>query len=88
MNWSQLFTSSIGKKFVMGVTGLFLVSFLVVHVGVNSCVFKDAFMPDDNGDMFNSAAHFMGKTVVIRMMEYVLFAGIIHSCYPGIGFGI
>jgi succinate dehydrogenase / fumarate reductase cytochrome b subunit len=68
----------------MGVTGLFLVSFLVVHVGVNSCVFKDAFMPDDNGDMFNRAANFMGKTVVIRLMEYVLFAGIIIHVIQGL----
>ena len=42
MNWSQLFTSSIGKKIVMSVTGLFLISFLVVHVSVNACIFKDA----------------------------------------------
>ena len=84
MNWSQLFTSSIGKKIVMSVTGLFLVSFLVVHVGVNSCVFKDAFMSNDNGDMFNRAANFMGKTVVIRLMEYVLFAGIIIHAFQGL----
>lgn len=75
MNWSQLFTSSIGKKIVMGVTGLFLVSFLVVHMGVNACIFKDIFDPTDDGDMFNRAADFMGKTVVIRIMEIVLFAG-------------
>jgi succinate dehydrogenase / fumarate reductase, cytochrome b subunit len=75
MNWSQLFTSSIGKKIVVAVTGLFLVSFLVVHVGLNSCVFKDLFDPDDNGDMFNRAAQFMARTVVVRIMEYVLFAG-------------
>ena len=61
MNWSQLFTSTIGKKIVMGVTGLFLITFLVVHVGVNACVFKDLFDSTDNGDMFNRAAQFMGK---------------------------
>jgi succinate dehydrogenase / fumarate reductase, cytochrome b subunit len=75
MNWSHLFTSSIGKKIVVAVTGLFLISFLVVHVGLNSCVFKDLFYPDDNGDMFNRAAEFMARTVVVRAMEYVLFAG-------------
>lgn len=75
MNWSQLFTSSIGKKIVVAVTGIFLVSFLVIHVGLNSCVFKDLFVPDDNGDMFNRAADFMARTVVVRIMEYVLFAG-------------
>jgi succinate dehydrogenase / fumarate reductase, cytochrome b subunit len=75
MNWSQLFTSSIGKKIVVAVTGLFLITFLVVHVGINSCIFKDLFVPDDNGDMFNRAADFMARTVVVRIMEYVLFAG-------------
>lgn len=75
MNWSQMLTSSIGKKIVMGVTGLFLVSFLVVHMGVNACIFKDAFVSTDNGDMFNRAADYMGRTVVIRLMEIVLFFG-------------
>jgi succinate dehydrogenase / fumarate reductase cytochrome b subunit len=75
MNWSQLVTSSIGKKLVMGITGLFLISFLVVHMSVNACIFKDAFVPADNGDMFNRAADFMGRTVIIRIMEIVLFLG-------------
>jgi succinate dehydrogenase / fumarate reductase cytochrome b subunit len=84
MNWSQLFTSSIGKKIVMGITGLFLISFLVVHMGVNACIFKDAFVADDNGDMFNRAADFMGRTVVIRIMEIVLFAGFLVHIIQGI----
>jgi succinate dehydrogenase / fumarate reductase, cytochrome b subunit len=75
MNWSALFTSSVGKKIVMGLTGLFLVSFLVVHMGINACIFKDLFVPEDNGDMFNRAAEFMARTVVIRIMEVVLFLG-------------
>jgi succinate dehydrogenase / fumarate reductase cytochrome b subunit len=70
MKWSELFTSSIGKKMVMGLTGLFLISFLVVHVGVNSCIWAN-----DNGEMFNKAAHFMGSTIVVRILEVGLFAG-------------
>ena len=62
MKWSAFFTSSVGKKFVMAITGLFLISFLVVHVGVNACMWAD-----DNGSMFNRAAHFLGSTVVIRI---------------------
>lgn len=75
MKWSELLTSSVGKKLVMGLTGLFLISFLVVHVGLNACVFNDLpfFDPTDNGRMFNKAAHFMGSTVVIRIMEIGLF---------------
>ncbi|HLF44823.1 MAG TPA: succinate dehydrogenase cytochrome b subunit [Chitinophagaceae bacterium] len=84
MNWSSLFTSSIGKKIVMGITGLFLVSFLIVHMGVNATIFKDVFDTSDNGDMFNRAADFMGKTVVIRLMEIVLFLGFFIHIIQGI----
>ena len=64
MKWSELFTSSIGKKWVMGLTGLFLISFLIVHAGINACIWAN-----DGGVMFNTAAHFMGSTIVIRVME-------------------
>ena len=68
MQWSDFFTSSVGKKFVMGLTGLFLISFLVVHVGLNSCIWAN-----DHGAMFNRSAHFMGSSVVVRIMEVGLF---------------
>jgi succinate dehydrogenase / fumarate reductase cytochrome b subunit len=86
MKWSELFTSSVGKKFTMGITGLFLISFLVIHVGVNACIFKDlSFIdPADNGDMFNRAADFMGSMVLIRIMEVVLFAGFFVHIIQGI----
>ena len=78
MKWSQLFTSSVGKKLIMSLTGLFLISFLVVHVGLNACIWAN-----DNGMMFNKAAHFMGTTVVIRIMEVGLFAFIILHIVQG-----
>lgn len=84
MNWSELFASSIGKKLVMGITGLFLISFLVVHAGINACIFKDLFDSSDNGDMFNRAADFMGRTVVIRIMEVVLFIGFLIHIIQGL----
>ena len=79
MKWSELFTSSIGKKFVMGLTGLFLISFLVVHVGINACIWAM-----DGGEMFNKAAHFMGSTVVIRIAEVGLFVGIFLHAIQGL----
>lgn len=78
MKWSAFFTSSIGKKFVMAITGLFLISFLVVHVGLNACIWAN-----DNGSMFNRAAHFMGSTIVVRLMEVVLFIGFIIHIIQG-----
>jgi succinate dehydrogenase / fumarate reductase cytochrome b subunit len=73
MSWfTSAFTSSIGKKFIVGITGLFLISFLVVHVGINSLIFFN-----DGGELYNHAAEFMGTNVIIRTMEIVLFAGLL-----------
>ena len=79
MKWSEFFTSSVGKKFVMGLTGLFLISFLVVHVGINACIWAM-----DGGEMFNKAAHFMGATVVIRILEIGLFVGFFLHIIQGL----
>lgn len=84
MNWTAIFTSSVGKKITMGVTGVFLVAFLIVHAGLNICVFAGLLDDADNGDMFNRAAHFMGRHYVIRLMEIVLFAGIILHAVQGL----
>ena len=69
---SKAFTSSVGRKFVMGLTGLFLISFLIVHVSINATIFLN-----DSGATFNAAADFMSHNIVIRIMEVGLFAGII-----------
>ncbi len=76
MNWKHYFTTSIGKKLVMGFTGLFLISFLIVHVYINSMIFVGR-------DAFNAAADFMGSTIIIRIMEIGLFAGIILHIVQG-----
>lgn len=52
----------------MSLTGLFLISFLVVHAGLNACIWAG-----DHGEMFNKSAHFMGTTVVVRLVEVGLF---------------
>ena len=85
MKWSELFTSSVGKKWVMALTGLFLISFLVIHVGLNACIYNDlsVFDPNDDGRMFNKAAHFMGSTVVVRIIEVGLFIGFIIHIVQG-----
>jgi succinate dehydrogenase / fumarate reductase, cytochrome b subunit len=79
MKWSEFFTSSIGKKFIMSLTGIFLISFLVVHVGINACIWAN-----DGGQMFNLASHFMATTVVIRIMEVGLFAGLLLHIVQGL----
>ena len=79
MTWKQFFTSSIGKKLIMGLTGLFLISFLVVHCGINSMIYFN-----DNGETFNHWAHFMGSNLIIRVMEIGLFAGLLLHIVQGL----
>jgi len=85
MKWSFFFTSVVGRKLVMALTGLFLISFLIIHAGLNSCIFYDLsfFDPSDNGSMFNRAAHFMGSSLLIRLIEVGLFAGCILHIVQG-----
>jgi len=83
MTWKQVFTSSIGRKITMGLTGIFLVTFLVVHVGLNACIWAN-----DGGEMFNKAAHFMGSMVVIRILEIGLFVFIFIHIIQGLALEI
>jgi succinate dehydrogenase / fumarate reductase cytochrome b subunit len=69
---------SIWKKVVMGLTGLFLISFLVVHCGINSLIFLN-----DGGKSFEVAGHFMGTNPVIRMMEIGLVIGFLVHIIDG-----
>lgn len=68
----RAFKSSVGKKITMALTGLFLVSFLVVHAGVNALIFYN-----DGGATFNRGAHFMGTNPIIRIIEVALVAGLL-----------
>ena len=83
MTWKQVFTSSVGKKLVMGFTGIFLVLFLIVHVGLNACIWAAAYDPADQGQMFNKVAHFMGSNVLPRILEIGLFAGFFLHIFQG-----
>lgn len=69
----------------MALTGIFLILFLVVHVGLNACIFADLnwLNPADNGEMFNKAAHFMGSTIVTRILEIFLFIGFLIHIIQG-----
>jgi succinate dehydrogenase / fumarate reductase cytochrome b subunit len=79
MTFKQIFTSSIGKKFLMAFTGIFLILFLIVHAGINSCIFLN-----DGGDTFNTVAHFMSHNWIMRFLEIGLFAGIILHIVQGL----
>ncbi len=77
MKWSTVFSSAIGKKLIMAATGLFLITFLLVHCYINAMVFYN-----DGGASFNVLAHFMGSNPVIRIIEIGLMAFlVIHSVW-------
>lgn len=69
---TKFLQSSLGKKLIMGLTGLFLITFLVIHATLNSFIFCN-----DGGLLFNEGAKFMAENPLIRAMEYVLFLGLI-----------
>lgn len=69
--------SSITSKVIMALAGLFLVVFLVVHLGINLLL-----LADDGGRAFSAAAEFMGTNPVIRVFEVVLFGGfLLHMAF-------
>jgi succinate dehydrogenase / fumarate reductase cytochrome b subunit len=70
MTWKQFFTSSIGKKFVMGFTGFFLILYLIIHAGINALIFYN-----DHGEIYNNAAYFLSHNIIMKILEVGLFAG-------------
>lgn len=78
MGWTKLFfTSSIGRKFLVAITGLFLVLFLLEHLTGNLLL-----LLPDNGDLYNQYAHFLATFPALRPLEVVLFLGFIfHIVY-------
>lgn len=79
MTWKQLLTSSLGKKYLMGLTGFFLIIYLIVHASVNAMIFYD-----DQGERFNAAAHFMVQNFFVRFLEIGLFAVFILHIIQGL----
>lgn len=79
MTNSAIFKSSVGKKALMGVTGLFLITFLVIHCTINAMIFLN-----DGGATFKKWGSFMGTNPIIRTMELVLVAGFLVHIVDGL----
>jgi len=75
---SKILFSSITKKFVMALAGLFLLTFLPIHLIINLMLLKSEPGP------FNTAAHFMATFPLIKIMEIVLFGTILIHISWGI----
>lgn len=73
MNWlSDFFSSTIGRKLIMALTGLFLILFLVVHLIGNLQLLKN-----DQGESFNIYAQFMTSNPLIILVSYINYACIL-----------
>ncbi len=73
MNWfTNFFSSTIGRKAVMALTGLFLILFLVVHLIGNLQLLKS-----DDGQAFNVYAQFMTSNPLIKAVSYVNYGFIL-----------
>ena len=68
---NKVLFSSITKKLVMALAGLFLLTFLPVHLIINLMLLKSEPEP------FNKAAHFMATFPLIKIMEVVLIGAIL-----------
>ena len=79
MTSKQFFASSIGKKITMGLTGFFLISFLIVHCAINAMIFFN-----DGGQTFNHWGHFMGSNLIIRTAEIGLFVFLLIHIVQGL----
>lgn len=80
MKWlTNFLTSSIGQKFIMSLTGLFLISFLTVHLIGNLLL-----LTDDGGVSFNTYAYFMTHNPLIKTVSYGLYFFIIAHAVQGI----
>lgn len=80
MSWvTQTFSSSLGRKLIMSLTGLFLCSFLIVHMSGNLQLFYS-----DEGLAFNKYAVFMTTFPLIKVISYGLYALILVHAIDGL----
>jgi succinate dehydrogenase / fumarate reductase cytochrome b subunit len=71
------FSYSIGKKMIMGLTGLLLITFLIEHLIGNLLLLSGP-------QAFNEYAEFMGSNPIIRTLEFGLFGGFIFHIVDGL----
>lgn len=70
MSWfTKAMSSTLGRKVLMALTGLFLIIFLVVHLSGNLQL-----LADDGGQSFNVYAKFMTSNPIIKTTSYLLYA--------------
>ncbi len=71
--------SSLSHKYVMAAAGAFLMLFLISHLTTNLLL-----LAGDGGEKFDQAVEFLLTNPVIKIVEYVLFAGFIIHIILGV----
>ncbi len=71
---ANIFTSSIGKKVIMSVSGLFLIIFLLLHATINGFSLISP-------ELFKAGCDFMALPIVTIMVPILAFGFVIHIIY-------
>lgn len=78
MAQESLFRSSIGRKFTMALSAIFLLVFLLMH-------FISNFMSLVSAEAFNSVSHFLGYNPFIQYaMQPILLLGVVYHFVMGV----
>lgn len=67
---SNFLSVAIGRKFIVSISGIFLMLFICVHLGANLLLIFD-----DSGELFNLGANFMATNPLIKVIEPILALG-------------
>jgi succinate dehydrogenase / fumarate reductase cytochrome b subunit len=73
--------SSLTKKFIMALAGIFLILFLLVHLGINLFILP---ITENHQAVFEKAVHFMTTNPLVKIFEIVLFATFLIHILTGV----
>lgn len=74
---SKLWSSSIGKKLVMSLSGLFLIIFLLVHLVANMMYFGGE-------EAYNAMCHFMSSPIIVIMVPVLALGFVVHIAWASV----
>jgi succinate dehydrogenase / fumarate reductase cytochrome b subunit len=81
MSWvTKTLKSTLGRKLIMALTGLFLILFLTGHLAGNMQLFYN-----DGGEAFNIYAKFMTTNPIVKILSYVTYISVIGHVIYSIG---
>lgn len=79
MSWfTNALTSSVGRKVLMSLTGLFLITFLIVHLSGNFALLSS------DPTAFNLYSDFMSHHPIVRVPEIILLVGFVLHIYQAL----